>query len=230
MRQFFSPYVGMGNDPVSGVDPTGGCVDSNGNPIPCPDGAQDGMDGFHTTILDDIVVTPDNPNPWQVGWEWLTGNGPRDRAFMDGDMFTKMLQQHEHVDATRSIIKDGLANGKELPGSNPYSLGGVQGVGKYLKDYSTLATGGTTGNLAVTYLGSYNLKYTITSVDVENRTATVHFSVNNSSTIQSATRPPVIGYTSWWRNNVGNKLNDALKSGPMSTTTQTFDWTETIKY
>lgn len=34
--QFWSPYVGMGNDPVSGVDPTGGCTDSNGKPIPCP--------------------------------------------------------------------------------------------------------------------------------------------------------------------------------------------------
>jgi RHS repeat-associated protein len=55
-RQFASPYVGMGNDPVSGVDPTGGCVDSNGKVVPC-NGAQDGMDGFHTTILNDVAVT-----------------------------------------------------------------------------------------------------------------------------------------------------------------------------
>ena len=229
--QYWSPYVNVGNDPINFVDPSGG----TGGPARQPLQSNSSLGlavlaANGTTFFDPINIVPDNPTPWQVGAEWLTGAGPRDRAFMDGDMFTEMLKQHSHVAETLNIIIDGLANGNKLPGENPYSLGGLQGVGKYAKDYSTLATGGTTGNLAVTYLGSYNLKYTISSVDIANRTATVHFSVNNSSTIQSATRPPVIGYTSWWRNNIGNKMNDALKSGPMSTTTQTFDWTETIKY
>ena len=34
--QFASPYLGMGNNPINGVDPDGGCWDSEGNP--CPDG------------------------------------------------------------------------------------------------------------------------------------------------------------------------------------------------
>jgi hypothetical protein len=38
---------------------------------------------------------------------------------------------------------------------------------KYIRDYSTLLTGRLTGNIAVTYLGSYALTYTILSVDEE---------------------------------------------------------------
>lgn len=74
-----------------------------------------------------------------------------------------MLKQHDHIESTRGLIKAGIAKG-QLEGSNPYRLGGVGGVGKYLKDYSTLLTGGLTGNLAVTYLGSYGLKYQVTAL------------------------------------------------------------------
>ncbi|MDY7394237.1 RHS repeat-associated core domain-containing protein [Aureibaculum sp. 2210JD6-5] len=35
--QFHSPYLGMGNNPINGVDSDGGCWDEFGNP--CPDGA-----------------------------------------------------------------------------------------------------------------------------------------------------------------------------------------------
>jgi hypothetical protein len=135
-----------------------------------------------------------------------------------------MLKQHDHIEATRGIIRTGIANGK-LEGKNNYHLGGVGGVGKYLKDYSTLLTGGLTGNLAVTYLGSYGLQYKVT---LSGNVATILFTVNNASTIESATHPPVIGYTQWWSNNIGQPLNNALSTGPMSKTTQTFQWTETM--
>ncbi len=37
--QFASPYLGMGNNPINGIDPDGGCftTDKDGNTIPCPD-------------------------------------------------------------------------------------------------------------------------------------------------------------------------------------------------
>ncbi|MCE2733329.1 MAG: RHS repeat-associated core domain-containing protein [Flammeovirgaceae bacterium] len=167
------------------------------------------------------------PSPWEVGWEWLTGTGPRHRDFTNGDQFTEMLRQHDHVEATRGIIRNNIINGGQLTGKNPYGLGGIEGVGKYLKDYSTLLTGGLTGNLAVTYLGSYGLNWQVTAVN--GNLATIMFTVNNSSTIQSAFRPPVLGYTDAWQSTVGSWLNSQFSSGPMSTTSQTIRWTETIK-
>ena len=175
----------------------------------------------------------DNASPWQVGAEWLTGTGPREHHFRGADPFTRKLSQHDHIAETRGLIASGLANNKlalNQQYSHNYALGGLSGVPKYIRDYSTLLTGGLTGNIAVTYLGSYALTYTILSVDEEDGTARVHFSVSNTSTIESATHPPVIGYTPWWSNNVGKPLNNFFSSGPLSATTQTFDWNETIKY
>jgi hypothetical protein len=178
--------------------------------------------GWLQERIDETYKDVDNTTPWQVGWEWLTGKGPRDRYFTNGDLFTEMLKEHGHIQNVRNII----ARGGPLKDTKPYSLGGISGVGKYVKDYSTLTTAGATGNLAVTYLGSYNLDYEV--LGIVGSTALVAFTVTNSSTIQSATHPPVIGYTQWWGNNIGNPLNSYFSSGPMSATTQTFKWTETI--
>ncbi len=165
--------------------------------------------------------------PWEVGWEWLSGSGPRHRDFKDDDAFTKILKQHEHVEQTRAIIRAAILKGGRLEDNRNYSLAGLGGIGKYIQDYSTLATGGLTGNLAVTYLGSYNLSYKVTNI--QNNTATVVFKVDNSSTIQSATHPPVVGYTNWWTNNIGSYLDKTFETGPLSKTTQTITWSEQIK-
>ncbi|TDE13395.1 hypothetical protein [Dyadobacter psychrotolerans] len=170
-----------------------------------------------------------NMTAWDLGWEWLTGVGPRDRTFVDGDLLTEQLKQHSHIEDTKNKIRLDISQG--IPsGENDYNLSGVDGVPKYFGDYSNLISGGNTGNLAVTYLGSYDLKYVVNSVDGDY--ATVTFTVNNASTIASATHPPVIGYTPEWNEYIGTPLNDLFsQSGaPMSQTTQTFIWTENIKW
>ncbi len=107
-------------------------------------------------------------------------------------------------------------------------LGGIQGVGKYIKDYSTLATAGQTGNLAVTYLGSYSLKWK--AVIGSNNTVMIVFSVVNHSTMQSASRPPILGYEPIWINTVGKGINNYFSTGWGSRTTQHFNWTESISW
>ena len=160
----------------------------------------------------------DNASPWQVGWEWLTGTGPRVHNFTDGDPFTELLRHHQHI---QELIND-VCNGTLPPsGQFNYNLGGLGGVPKYLQDYSTLFTGGLTGNLAVTYLGSYGLTYSETN-------GVLDIQVTNTSSIASATHPPVIGYTNWWNNNIGTPLNNFFSSGPMSATTQNFDFHENL--
>jgi len=56
--------------------------------------------------------------------------------------------------------------------------------------------------------------------------ATVLFTVENSSTIQLATRPPVIGYFPWWQNSVVSWIDKTFQNELMSPQTQTFKWTE----
>ena len=97
-------------------------------------------------------------------------------------------------------------NGGALKGTNPNKLGGIEGVGLYIRDYSTLITGGLTGNLAVTYLGSYNLDW-VAKPNAENGTISVTFSIYNTSTMQSASRPPILGYLPIWQKTVGSMIN-----------------------
>lgn len=106
-------------------------------------------------------------------------------------------------------------------GRDPYSVGGLIGIPLYFHDYSNLLTGGNTGNLAVTFLGSYGLSY---EVNDEILTMTI----TNNSTISSATHPPVLGYTQWWRQNIEPTLNRQFESGPLSKTSQTIILHENI--
>jgi hypothetical protein len=121
-----------------------------------------------------------------------------------------MLRRSDHI---QELIRGVQSGALPSSGSYDYTLGGVEGVAKYATDYSTVVTGGRTGNLAVTYLGSYGLKYSVSNGLIE-------ISIENSSTIASATHPPVIGYTDWWQSAVGDRLNTAFASGPMSPTKQ----------
>jgi RHS repeat-associated protein len=153
----------------------------------------------------------DSTSPWQLGWEWATGMGPRHHDFQDGDPFAEILRQHDHI---QDLIADLCTGARPPRGRDPYSTSGVKGVWLYFKDYSNLLTAGHTGNLAVTYLGSYQLNYSI-----DNGVATM--AVTNVSSVASATHPPVLGYTHWWDNYVGQPLNRMFETGPMSATTQT---------
>jgi len=156
-----------------------------------------------------------NVTPWTLGWEWLTGRGERNRFFFDDEPLTELLKKHEHIQG----VLDQVCSGAVPPfGTSPHDLSGIKGVPKYLRDYSTLSTGGLTGNLAVTYLGSYRLDYSLEG-------STVSMTAYNESKAASALRPPVLGYTRAWNNTAGRALDSLFSSGPMSTTTQTFNMT-----
>jgi hypothetical protein len=152
----------------------------------------------------------DNTSAWRLGVEWLTGQGPRTHTFKDGDPFAEELRKHRHIQALIKGVKEGSLPAK---GKYPYSVAGWKGVPLYLHDYSNLLTAGNTGNLSVTFLGSYGLSY-----ELEEDVLTM--TITNNSTIESATHPPVIGYTKWWGENIGKKLNTTFSEGPLSKVSQ----------
>src|SRR5690606_34206014 len=146
--------------------------------------------------------------PWELGQQWLTGNGPRHQEFRGGDPFTELYRLHGHTKSAvawaQSVTSDGSFKiGHEY--SWDYDLSGLDGVPKYVGDYSTLTTGGRTGNLAYTFLGSHTLSPT-PLYTVANGGVVWEFVVENESDIESATHPPVIGYTDWWTQGVGGPL------------------------
>ncbi|MFJ8795675.1 RHS repeat-associated core domain-containing protein [Streptomyces sp. NPDC102462] len=179
-------------------------------------------------IANFIFGPPDDPNALRIGWEWATDTGPRHRDLTGNSRFTKTLKSHAHVKATRTKIAQDLRSGKLQAGDsgfNNYSLGGPisDSIGKLYSDF--------TSNLSAAFLGSYKLKYKVTSIDKAEGTARVRFTVKNESTINSATHLGGIGYGTWWAKNIGDPLdNELFKKGVMSKRTQTITWTETIHY
>jgi hypothetical protein len=245
-----SPYAYCMGNPINRLDPngmasfynweTGRYEDGHGNEVSWEDvqqeygiGTYQNGDEKQQTSQANQSQTAQSSNsitPWGIGWEWLTGTGPRERFFTNGDYFTELLRKHEHIENVRVEIIRALREGTYKPGLKPYSLSGFGGVGKFIKDYSALITFGLTGNLAVTYLGSYRLSHKLITIDKGKGTAIIMFTVTNSSTIESGTRPPVFGYTEFWRNTAGKSMNSFFETGPMSKTTQIFQWEETLKF
>lgn len=168
-------------------------------------------------------------SPWEIGWEWLTGTG-NSREFEEQDEFTQLLREHPHYQELRESLRaqyDSLYVGRTLPSYN-YELTGVGGVGKYIVDYSTLLTGGATGNLAVTYLGSHTVELEVIGQRPDGGYE-VRITAHNTSSLQSALRPPVIGYQPWYRDTVGAATNQFAEfTGVGRETEQTLVWTETV--
>jgi RHS repeat-associated protein len=230
--QALNRYSYVYDNPVKYTDPTGHRVCGDPDTESC-ESSGTRFETFRNTPPDDIPSSPaggDPATPWQVGLEWLTGRGQREHQFRAGDPFTALLRKHEHVEDVRNEVRRIIS--RRLDHSQPwrldYSLGGLEGVPKYFRDYSTLLTGGLTGNLAVTYLGSYELELFVLNVDRNNGTITTLFNVHNESNLASATHPPVLGYTWLWEQTIGSWANGLRTSGPLSPTRQEFWWSETF--
>jgi RHS repeat-associated protein len=198
-----------------------------------PIGYGDGLNWYAYTGNDplnrsDPTGTQNNTGYYQLGWQWLSGTGPRHQVFGQNDMATRMLRQHSNFDGMRKwIFSNGASSvGKTLPWD--HNLGGVKGIFVYGSQYAAVATGGRGGNLAATYLGSYDASFTIKGID-KNGVATVAVHAWNDSDLKSATHPPYVGYTDWWQENVEPVIAGAEPtSGPASPTRQDFYWTERV--
>jgi RHS repeat-associated protein len=189
------------------------------------------------------IVPPPSHTAWQEGLGWLTGSHRGVHMFDESHDFTQDLRKHREVENLINRLRDELCECEEVEGSGSfnYSLSGATGVLKFVQDYSVISTGGYFGgNLSATYLGSYAGKYRYYQ-DSEGRIF-VDVQVCNASSLESATRIPVVGY--WGGPAISDySLRKVLtgrqrpipstifsnpSSGPMATTYQEFRWTEEL--
>ncbi len=188
----------------------------------------------------------DGSSPWKLGWEWVTGTGETDRNFQGGDPMTEQLREHYSIKNQVSGIESLLKKNELKQGDNKkfvYTLAGWKGPFIYAHDAATVLTGGLAGNLTVTFLGSYSGSWKVESINQKSRTAQIAFHAFNASGARSGTRFPVTGYMNragiptatfedMAHGNFGlpsGILNDR-STGKMRTTTQTFDWRETVHF
>ena len=174
---------------------------------------------------------PNNTNYYELGVEWLFGTDDTLQIFTQDDPATETLRQHDHFDATREKIASGDFVIDQVV-DDPFSLSGLGGVGEYLVQYAGIPTNGQFGNLAVGYTGSYGAQYKVSGV--ENGYAVVDWYVWNRSSLTSALRPPVVGYTDWWARNVQPRLESIERNGigpnqALRTTEQRYYWTERVR-
>ncbi|MEU9866167.1 LamG-like jellyroll fold domain-containing protein, partial [Streptomyces sp. NPDC047971] len=178
----------------------------------------------------DWFGTPSQPTGWDLGFEWVSGKGPKNRHFDGNDRFTRILQGHYHVQDTRKSIaadiKDGVLKGGSGWKKSPHQLGENDEHGtsaeKLKRDFTT--------NSSAAFLGSYTLQYRVVGVNKATGKATVKYFVDNPSTINSATHthPMFGGYSPWWDKNIAEPLNKDYAKGRFSEKRQTVSWTETM--
>ncbi|MER6854034.1 ALF repeat-containing protein, partial [Streptomyces flaveolus] len=206
-------------------------IDNSKVPIDGETGLPDGAESCLTPFGDPIEHS-NSTNPWELGWSWLTGTGPQSQCFGPNDEFTKIYREHAN---TKGVIEYFLSQwqrtGKYELGHTymyDYQLSGFDGVGKYLTDYGTLTTAGLTGNLAYTFLGSHQVRMTPIRENADG-SVTWRYTAYNESDIESATHPPVIGYTDWWSDTVGAFVDKVVgDEGPLSPKTQVIEFDVTL--
>ncbi|MFE5594053.1 DNRLRE domain-containing protein, partial [Streptomyces sp. NPDC056549] len=258
MRLGSDPFTGnryafTGGNPISSVEIDGHNWCEGGAFCPWDDNFASAWVGTVETVADTLASpviaaepllrehcpgcfgTPGNPNGVDLGFEWVSGTGPKHRDFGGNDAFTQSLMDHYHVQRVREIAADNVNGGN-------YNLGAD--VKQYTdKDTGVVYNNGLnhslnsktvfmdfTSNMSAAFLGSYNMDYTVKSVDKEAGTATIQFHVSNDSTMNSGTHiaPELGGYSDWWSENIAKPLNSYYDSGRFSTKSQDITWTETV--
>jgi RHS repeat-associated protein len=236
--QQWNAYGYSENNPLTWADPTGlyashcatmSCAHATGgvkSPTPPRPKNQPVIDNF-------VDGREKSISAWELGGEWITGSGIN-RTFGPDDDFTKMVRKSEHYQSVRQDLtwkqhNQVLSLGwKPAEGLYDRRLNGIDQLGTFVGDGLTILTfGANGGNGPETFLGSHKVSVEVVAI-YPNGDSEVEITATNSTTLQSATRPPVIGYEPWFE--PINDMKDAFaqSTGFGRTTLQTVVWTERI--
>jgi RHS repeat-associated protein len=200
----------------------------------------------------------DQIGPLRMVGEFGLGNGAQERNFGSDDNFTQQFTtDNERLEGiynsvAEAIFNRGFENSAEdengtKDGKYNYSLGSkgmlekigimthdaANAAGRVFNKVSPFGLTVSIGNLAASVVGSFSVTWELERYD-SNGDAVVTFRLENSMSAASATRPPFVGYTDFWKGNVGSVINKAANSrwnftGFMRTVKINMTWTTTIK-
>ncbi len=244
-----SPYSWCGNNPI-------GMVDKNGKYYyDWKNSCYRSSYGDHEEVEWSTIVanrfTEQAPNneltPLHSVKEFITGRAPLERNLSENDEFVKQIKKSSRLKGIYRKIAKAIANGIESSSEDQnenynFSLGND----KFLQFFcfaqdvaTTYATirygdraGNLVGNMAASVMGSFEFSWEKTGVDY-NGNAIVVCHLSNPMSANSLLKVPLIGYTDFWRENVGNKINayfnsEANETGIMQTVNINMTWTEII--
>ncbi|MFF9847670.1 ALF repeat-containing protein [Streptomyces litmocidini] len=185
------------------------------------------------------IASGNGATPFELGWSWLTGGGDRSQCFGPNDEFTKIYRDHPWTNEALGFFADMVRSGDYQLGHTymyDYSLAGFQGL-KWLRDAGATqpADGfltGYTGNSAYAFLGSQQIRMTPIRKNADG-SVVWRYTAYSEQSIESATRPPVIGYQDWYKETAGKAINGLIDwvsgdSGPGSTMTVVVEFNVTL--
>ncbi|MFI6942367.1 hypothetical protein ACIBI4_24105 [Streptomyces sp. NPDC050418] len=160
-------------------------------------------------------------DPYSLGWDWVTGDGARDRTYHAGDKMTELIRASESMKQLRADTLHEWQTKGNAEGNVAYSISedGKIGAAKKLvtTDLPAIITGDPE-HLGEAFVGSYNLGYKVKGEDPDG-SLIVEYTLENSTSNSSFLH--YIGYYDWLEN-----LN--RDDGAFSSVDQKIVWAERI--
>ncbi|WP_225838130.1 hypothetical protein [Streptomyces sp. NK08204] len=191
------------------IDHTGGIGEDEYNALGL---AMQNKDPYPGTSSDD---------PYSLGWDWVTGDGPRHREYHSGDELTELIRSSESMKKLRLDTLQQWQNTGQPEGSVAYSISESGKLGALEKLVTTDLPAIVTGDedhLGEAFTGSYNLNYAVKGQDPDG-SLVVEYKLRNTTSNESFLH--YVGYYDWLK-----KFN--RDEGVFSSVDQEIVWTERI--
>ncbi|MFF1560892.1 hypothetical protein [Streptomyces sp. NPDC058279] len=164
---------------------------------------------------------PNREDPYDLGFGWLLGEGPRDRHYEAGDEMTELIRQSESMKKLRTDTLDEWRKEGNASGTVHYSISDGGKIGAIEKLITTDIPAIVTGDpkhLGEAFTGSYSLDYDVRGQDPDG-SLVVQYKLKNATSNESFLH--FIGYYDWLKSTNRDE-------GVLSTVRQEITWTERI--
>ncbi|MFJ9791602.1 hypothetical protein [Streptomyces globosus] len=158
---------------------------------------------------------------YSLGWDWVSGSGPRSREYHDGDTMTELIKSSVSMERLRADTLSKWQENGQQEGTVSYSISKDGKLGALRKlvgtDIPAIVTADE-DHLGEAFMGSYSLDYNVKGQDPDG-SLVVEYTLNNSTSNESFLH--YVGYYDWLEN-----FN--REEGVFSTIDQKITWTERV--